>query len=730
MKFLSVITLSVLINFLSFPQSGAFVKGADISFVPQIENLGGGYYSNNVVTDPLQIFSQNGAGYIRLRLWHTPAGGYCGLDTTIKMAQRIKQKGLKFLLDFHYSDNWADPGKQTKPAAWTSLVYTSLKDSIYSYTKNVISAFKNANAAPDMVQIGNEITAGFLWPEGRVGGTYNTTQQWTQFTDLLKSARNGVMDASPGPVIPIMIHIDRGGDNSGSRWFYDKLISYSVPFDIIGLSFYPWWHGTLTALSANLNDLASRYGKDIIVAETAYPWTLSSYDNVGNIVGTSSQLHTGYPATVVGQYNFLYDLIQIIKNVPNNKGKGIFYWAPEYISVQPIGSPWENLATFDFTGHALSSLTAFKDNDTSGAVNVTFRLNTATHWDTLKSSGFVQLRGEIINGPDVLVSGEQLKWDVNSQVILTNTSGDYWQRTVRMVPGNEIQYKYWTGHTRTNPTFVRLGWEGPVTPYDTIAGNYRKFVAGINDTVLQMEYYNSSGTTVTQYWSPFKHKQDTIALYFKVNMQGVTSTGRFNPVVNGPVGIRGGAVGSLPVLSWDTTKIIFAREPYSIMSGSFWSGTVYYPASLAGQSQAYKFFIENDSGNGWENQISDRTVKIPSGDSTVAWVSFDNQAILTDINGNAAEERSFDLLNNYPNPFNNSTVISYSVPAESYISIKIYNHLGEEIRTLVGESKPAGKYKTTWDGLGNNSDALPSGVYIIQCNSSSFTKSLKAVLLK
>ena len=221
-------------------------------------------------------------------------------------------------------------------------------DSIYAYTYNVIQAFDAIDALPDMVQIGNEIISGFLWPEGRVGGSYNTPQQWEQFTTFLKTARNAVIDAVPDTTIPIMIHIDKGGDNAGSRWFFDKLNDYQVPFDIIGQSFYPWWHGTLSQLSQNLNDLSTRYNKEIIVVEIAYPWTLQPYDNVSNIVGNSSQLHSGYPATVQGQFNYLYDLIEIVKNVQNNKGVGVFYWAPEYISVQPIGSPWENLTLFNF----------------------------------------------------------------------------------------------------------------------------------------------------------------------------------------------------------------------------------------------------------------------------------------------------------------------------------------------------------------------------------------------
>lgn len=706
-------------------QTNDFIKGADISFVPQIEDLGGAYSVEGTQTDPVEIFSQNGVDYIRLRLWHTPSDGYCGLVKTIQMAQRVKQNGSKFLLNIHYSDTWADPAHQTKPEAWQSLTYTQLVDSVYAYTFNVVQAFNDANALPDMIQIGNEITVGFLWPEGRVGGTYNTTTQWQQFTTLLKTARNAIVDAVPYATIPIMLHIDRGGDNAGARWFFDKMNSYQVPFDYIGLSFYPWWHGTLTQLTQNLNDLAIRYGKNIIVVETAYPWTLQAYDNVTNIVGSTSQLHDGYPSTIDGQFNFLSDIIQVIKNVPNYKGKGIFYWAPEYISVQPIGSPWENLALFDFQGEVLNSIAAFQDPDTSGSINVTFRLNTSTNWDTLKQNGIVQLRGEVINGSNVLPSGENLTWDQNSQVVLLNVGGDYWKKTIKVLPGTEIHYKYWSGHSINDPTFLRLGWEGPIQPFDSTSGNFRKFIAGNSDTTLSVEYFNSSGVTLNQNWKPFEHKVDSVAVYFRVNLGGVTSTGRFNPSVNGPVGVRGSAVNSINILSWDTTKLVLTREGLSVNDGSFWSGVVYFPLSSIDENQEYKFFIENDSQNGWENNVSNRSFLIPSNDTTINWVYFDNQPVVTDVENELIPVSEFQLFQNYPNPFNPFTKISWQSPKSGFQILKVYDVLGNELFTLVDEFKSAGNYEIDF-----NSSSLSSGIYFFRLTTELGTKSIKAILLK
>jgi len=706
-------------------QSNDFIKGADISFVPIIEDLGGEYTVGGTQTDPIEIFTQNGVDYFRLRLWHTPTDGYCGLQKTILMAARIKQNGSKFLLDIHYSDTWADPAHQTKPLAWQSLAFANLIDSIYAYTLNVVQTFSNANLLPDMIQIGNEITVGFLWPEGRVGGTYNTTTQWQQFTTLLKAARNAIVDAVPGTTIPIMLHIDRGGDNAGARWFFDKMNSYQVNYDYIGLSFYPWWHGTLTQLTQNLNDLATRYGKNLIVVETAYPWTLQAFDNVTNIVGSTSQLHSGYSATVDGQFNFLFDIIQIIKNVPSNKGKGLFYWAPEYISVQPIGSPWENLTLFNFQGEVLNSIAAFHNPDTSGSICVTLKLNTSTNWDTLKTNGIVQLRGEVANGSNVLPSGENLTWDQNSQVVLQNDGGDYWTKTIRVLPGTEIHYKYWTGHSISDPTFLRLGWEGPIQPYDLTSGNYRKFIAGDADTILNVEYFNSSGVTVNQSWQPFAHKEDSIAVYFRVNLGGITSTGRFSPSVNGPVGVRGSAVNTLNILSWENTNLVLTRENSSVDNGSFWSGVIYYPLSASNQTQEYKFFIENDSQNGWENNVQNRSFVIPNSDTTINWVYFDNQHVVTGIDNELNPVNSFKLFQNYPNPFNPDTKIIWQTSVSSWQTIKVYDVLGNELITLLDEFKSSGSYEINFSGSN-----LSSGMYLIKLTTKLGSKSIKAILLK
>lgn len=336
-----------------------YIRGADVSSLPEIEDHGGVFTSSGTQGDALLLLKANGINCIRLRLWNNPIDGYCSLPKVIQMARRIKQNNLSFLLDFHYSDTWADPSRQTKPQLWSTLTYQVLCDSIAAFTESVLSSLKSFNVLPDYIQFGNEITSGLLWNEGRVGGAYDTPVQWQQMTGLLKRAVTSADSIYNGIPYKKIIHIDRGGDTGGAQWFFDKLTAYNVPFDIIGLSYYPWWHGTLTRLTENLNSLVQRYNKEVLVAETAYPWTLAWADTTNNIVGSESQLLPGYPATVGGQKMFLQAVLSIVAHTQGNKGAGVCYWAPEAISAPGKGSSWENLALFNFSGEILGSAGAF-----------------------------------------------------------------------------------------------------------------------------------------------------------------------------------------------------------------------------------------------------------------------------------------------------------------------------------------------------------------------------------
>ncbi len=339
-----------------------FYRGADLSFLHMMEKAGAKYYDNGKQENALKIFKNHGLNAVRLRLWYHPRGGLNDLANTLIMAKRIKDAGLQFVLDFHYSDIWADPQKQYKPKTWDSLSYPILKDSVFAYTKRVINAFKDENATPDIVQIGNEVTHGMLWPDGEVNGKYNTPQQWDNFTGLLKAGIRGVESAVPSGDTKIMIHIDRGGDPAGSQSFFNQLKKYNVKYDYIGLSYYPWWHGPLDSLKTTTTDLARRFHKPIMVAETAYPWTAKGMSDKGK--ENPSTLLKAYPATPQGQLGFLKKVFSIVHHIPDHLGIGVLYWEPDPVPINGHGN-WTINSMFNFKGEALPSISVFEPEKNS-----------------------------------------------------------------------------------------------------------------------------------------------------------------------------------------------------------------------------------------------------------------------------------------------------------------------------------------------------------------------------
>ncbi|MGE4568750.1 MAG: glycosyl hydrolase 53 family protein [Bacteroidales bacterium] len=296
---------------------GSRIIGADVSFLPQIEARGMKFLENGTEADPLLVLQQNGHNYIRLRLFvdpahergYSPYQGFCGLEKTLEMARRVKQAGMQILLNFHYSDTWADPQKQFKPHAWDSLDFASLKDSVRLYTRNVLLAFKAQGTLPGMVQVGNEINHGMLWPDGHISNP-------DQLAQLLIAGLQGVKEADSS--ILTMQHVALGGQKQESQFWFDNMIARGVEFDIIGLSFYPQYHGTLDDLAANARFLSERYQKDVNVVEYAmYHKELSEIlftlpDGRGQghfsweLLGRFFNLRSGEPADLLKEYSELH----------------------------------------------------------------------------------------------------------------------------------------------------------------------------------------------------------------------------------------------------------------------------------------------------------------------------------------------------------------------------------------------------------------------------------------
>ncbi|GAA1677402.1 glycosyl hydrolase 53 family protein [Glycomyces endophyticus] len=367
-----------------------FIMGVDVGMLGEVEDLGGRFYDDGVEGDALGIMADHGANMVRLRLWNDPynasgdpyGGGTNDLASTIAMAQRAKAQGMDVLLDFHLSDWWADPGTQTKPKAWQNLTYAQLKTAVHDYTESVINAMEAAGAKPDMVQMGNEISSGVLWEDGRIGGAVS---DFTQLGELLSAGIDGVNDAASG--IEIALHLDMGGDNSLYQWWFDGITAEGVDFDVIALSYYPFWHGTMGELKQNLNDISERYSKDVLIVETAYGWTLGDGDGLGNSFYTAEEATGGYAASVQGQVDFLRDLREIVADVPDDRGRGIIWWEPTWLPVEganwgteagkednddtgTLSNPWDNQTLFDWDGNALATLDVFGENAATQRVNL------------------------------------------------------------------------------------------------------------------------------------------------------------------------------------------------------------------------------------------------------------------------------------------------------------------------------------------------------------------------
>ena len=354
-----------------------FIAGADMSHLAFFEDRGIVYRENGAARDALTLLRERGINCVRLRLFTSnatqaqadPYNFTNNLSYTLPLAVRVKHAGLKFVLDYHFSDTWADPGKQTKPTAWTNLSFTELKAGIRNYTSNTIAAFAGVGALPDYVQVGNEITPGLLWNDGRVGGVYDTPTQWSQLAQLLTNAIQGVKDAAGGQMPKIVIHIDRGGDWSSTQWYFDHLIAQQVAFDIIGQSYYPWWHGSPAALATCLTNAVNRYGKPVMVMETAFPRANST-----NLFGI--------PASTNGQVQFVTELAKIVKSVPGRKGLGIFWWGTEYQQLSGQGlAGFAQRSFFGPGGDVLPVAEAFGALTAPVRITPTVRSNTLIlHW--------------------------------------------------------------------------------------------------------------------------------------------------------------------------------------------------------------------------------------------------------------------------------------------------------------------------------------------------------------
>jgi arabinogalactan endo-1,4-beta-galactosidase len=319
--------------------------GADLSYINEIEDLGGVFYQDGHTKDPFQILKDYGANIVRVRLWHTPTWtNYSTFADVQRTIRRAKTLGMTILLDFHYSDTWADPAKQIIPAAWASLTdLAELEKAVYDYTYQVLLVLETEGLTPEFVQVGNEINTELMLDGPHAGQPIN----WRRNARLINAGIQAIRHASQVIKIQpsVMLHIAQ--PENVIAWFDDALAAGVHDFDVIGLSYYPKWSTyNLQQATQTIADTRTRYGKDVMVVETAYPWTLELGQADSHLIGADCLLPT-YPATPQGQRQFLTDLTQATFD---NGGSGVIYWEPAWISTAPKSSIWENATFFDYEG--------------------------------------------------------------------------------------------------------------------------------------------------------------------------------------------------------------------------------------------------------------------------------------------------------------------------------------------------------------------------------------------
>ena len=369
-----------------------YVKGMDLSTLLELDRLGAKYYDEGKERDILDIMKDYDVDTIRLRIWNDPWGenhesygaGENDVPTTLKIAKRVSEKGFGVLMNFHYSDFWADPGKQIKPKAWEGMTVAELTQAVYDFTFDTMELFKKEGVNITMVQVGNELSNGLLWPEGKI----DVDAGIGEYDNIAKFVSAGIRAVrKSNPDIPVMIHLDNGGNNELYRRWFDNYTARGEDFDLIGLSYYPFWHGTMDQLMNNMNDIAERYHKDLIIAEVSMGYTMEDYKAYEKLSDSERKGYATRPALVEkiefpmtreGQADFMRTLLARLETVAEHRARGFFWWEPAWIPVPgsgwatpasleymndpgPCGNEWANQALFDYDGNVLPTLEVIRD---------------------------------------------------------------------------------------------------------------------------------------------------------------------------------------------------------------------------------------------------------------------------------------------------------------------------------------------------------------------------------
>ena len=357
----SSVALSTLVSFpeLHASKPRPLSNGADISWLPEIEAAGGKFFdAKGRRIDAIALLKLSGVKVGRIRVFVNPLTETGSLNRAIALAKRLKTNGLEICIDLHYSDTWADPANQTMPTGW-SMEIDKLENEVYEYTQEILREFVNAGVTPKWIQVGNEVAGGFLWPLGKISS--DDARQWQNFVRLQNASALAIRELLPNALI--IVHLECGGDSQRVHWWLSNAQKHGLSnFDILGLSYYSQWSGSLNELNKTLNVVTSTFKKPVVIAETAYPWTTQRFGN--DVIDTVKALLSGHPLTKNGQKKFVLSLEKLLRQQPGNRGLGLWWWEPMAMKVLSSNGAitWNggmaNSTLIDSDGRALPALSA------------------------------------------------------------------------------------------------------------------------------------------------------------------------------------------------------------------------------------------------------------------------------------------------------------------------------------------------------------------------------------
>jgi len=361
-EFISASGIAAALTILPMSSAQASIRklknGIDISWLPDVEKAGGKFFtSTGSVVDPIRLMKISGISVGRIRVWVNALDGNGSITRAIKLAQRLKRHGLEVCLDFHFSDTWADPAHQSIPSTWSNASIAQLKVDVSDYVSSALGQFRAAKVTPQWVQLGNEISNGFLWPLGKIDS--NSAGQWENFVSIHHAASSALRKAAPKS--KSILHLDCGGDSNKLQWWLDMATQYGLTnYDVLGISYYSQWHGSLADLNAAIHTALQVSKKPIIIAETAYPWTVRKFGS--DVLDISKSGLANLPLTENGQADYVKRLQSLVRNLPNNSGLGIWWWEGLSYGVRAKngakiwGGGMENSALVSPSGKALAAL--------------------------------------------------------------------------------------------------------------------------------------------------------------------------------------------------------------------------------------------------------------------------------------------------------------------------------------------------------------------------------------